>query len=107
MENKKIITGCNSISLGNRVVTNDPLLNIDISCGTATLNAWNDPVRIDVLEFSDRIEFIYKEISKICFSSSAEERIFKIIFSCVDGKWSKSDRIYGKIIPPQEETYEF
>ena len=29
------------------------------------------------------------------------ERYFKIIFSCVDGKWNKSERIYGRKIESQ------
>ena len=36
-----------------------------------------------------------------------QPNVFKIVFSCIDGKWNKSDRIYGKIIPPSEESYEF
>lgn len=31
----------------------------------------------------------------------------KIIYSCIDGKWNKSEPIYGKIIPTQDEYFEF
>jgi hypothetical protein len=40
-------------------------------------------------------------------SPPPEERVFKIVYSCVDGKWNKSEKIYGKIIPSQKEYYEF
>jgi hypothetical protein len=36
-----------------------------------------------------------------------DERAVKIVYSCVDGKWNKSEPIYGKIIPAQDEYFEF
>lgn len=67
--------------------------------------------RIQVIENLDSIEFIYKETSTVALASNPPkiptEKVFKIVFSCVDGKWHKSDRIYGQIIPPEEEQYIF
>ena len=40
-------------------------------------------------------------------SPPPEERIFKIVFSVVDGKWNKSERVYGKIVEAQKEEYTF
>jgi hypothetical protein len=78
---------------------------------TVTLNTWGTPERIQVKEYPDRIEMIYKETSMLTYtihpSPPPEERVFKIIFSCKDGKWNKSEPIYGEIIPAQEEYYEF
>lgn len=76
---------------------------------TTTLNQWSLPIRVDVLEHPDRIDMIYKQVSNIHphFFSSPEERVFKIVFSCVDGKFHKSEPIYGKIVPASEEHYEF
>ena len=78
---------------------------------TTSLNIWNTPQLIETKEVGESIEFLYKEISMITYtvypSPSPEERIFKIVYSCKDGKWNKSDRIYGTIIPAQEESYEF
>jgi len=76
---------------------------------------WSHPERIGEREYSDRIEFIYKQIKDphitytVYWPVPHEERVFKIIFSCVDGKWNKSEPIYGKIIPAQSipERYEF
>lgn len=88
-------------------------MNIDLnSCGSTTQsNNWNTPFRVDVIEKSDCIEFVYKEVSMMTYtvypSTPPEERVFKIVFSCKDGKWHKSDRIYGNIIPSQDEYYEF
>ena len=80
--------------------------------GTFTsMNTWSSPQRVDVIEYAESIEFIYKETSMITLtmypSPPPEERVFKIVYSCVDGKWNKSERIYGKIIPSQKEYYEF
>lgn len=82
------------------------------SGGTTGLDSlWSWPERLDVLEFEDRIEMIFKETSMITStiwpSLPPATRVFKIVFSCKDGKWHKSNRIYGKIIPSQEERYEF
>lgn len=65
--------------------------------------------RVDVIEKEDSIEFIYIEtpLTSICPSIGDNRKVFKIIFSCVKGKWNKSDKIYGKIIPPGKEEYIF
>jgi hypothetical protein len=59
----------------------------------------------------DTIEMTYKETSIIAYlthpSTPPEERVFKIIYSCVDGKWNKSERKYGKIVPQTNESYVF
>ena len=77
---------------------------------SSTFNPFNEPFRIKVNEYSDRIEMIYKERSKYFYShmqSGPEDRVFKIIFSCINGVWNKSERIYGTIIRASSETYEF
>jgi hypothetical protein len=85
------------------------LTNVTTSTGYA--NFWTDPIRVDVIENNDNIEFIYKETSLMQLAvypqRPSEQRVFKIVFSCVDGKWNKSERIYGKIIPAESERYEF
>lgn len=62
-------------------------------------------------EFENRIEVVYTEKSDLCYTTYPptypERRVYKIIYSIVDGKWNKSDKIYGEIIPVQGETYEF
>lgn len=82
---------------------------INSSTSTDPTNSeWFAPERIKVIEYPDKLEIIYKEIRKIIYNNSGfETRVFKIVYSCVDGKWNKSDRIYGKILPPQEESYIF
>ena len=69
---------------------------------------WLEPELVETLEYDESVEFIYEEYSS--FSVTGREtprRVFKIVFSCVDGKWNKSERIYGNIVPATEETYEF
>ncbi len=81
------------------------------STSTSIFNQWGIPKRIKVIENNDSIEMIYKETSTIILtvfpSPPRETRVFKIVFSCVDGKWNKSEPIYGKIISSQKEQYEF
>jgi len=78
---------------------------------TTTLSMYHPPRQVDAREVGESIEFIYKEIASLSFSSFPPsyppDKVFKIIFSCVNGKWHKSDRIYGKIIAASDETYEF
>ena len=79
--------------------------------GTVFINQFSTPIRIDVIENNNFIEFIYKETSNIALAvyppRPPEERVFKIIFSCKDGKWHKSERIYGQIVSEQAESYIF
>jgi hypothetical protein len=101
-----------------------PTNTISITCGpptlypnstSGTLSAVNMPSlkRLEVKEVGETIEMIYKETLNINFSSiihlnpTFQETIFKIVYSCVDGKWNKSERIYGEIVPAQEEYYNF
>lgn len=65
---------------------------------------WEDPVPIKIEETVGSITITYTE--KI-FIPYEHKRVFKVIFSCVDGKWHKSERIYGDIIPASKESYKF
>ena len=69
------------------------------------LQDWINPKSslIDVIEGEDRIELIYIENGFI----SSERKVYKIIYSVVEGQWNRSEPIWGKIIPSREETYEF
>jgi len=85
-------------------------LGITTSHGTSSTTAgfmWSAPERLEVNEIGDTIEMIYKEVSAVTYtvypSRPPQERIFKIIYSCKDGKWDKSERIYGKEI--KKESY--
>ena len=90
---------------------NSTLLNLNNVGSTTSINLWSNPERVDVIEKSDSIEFIYKETSMISYTSfpapPPQVRVFKIVFSCVDGKWNKSERIYGEIVPAENERYVF
>lgn len=83
-------------------------MEIDTSTATFLTNTWNIPERMEVCEYPDRIELIYKQTSVITNGLGyTEERTFKIVFSCVDGKWHRSEPIFGEIIPAQPEHYSF
>lgn len=89
--------------------TNSPFTTT--SSGTTIFDLWSFPKRIDVIEYPDKIEIIYKQVSHLTYtihpSPPPQERVFKIIYSCKDGKWDRSEPIYGTIIPEQKETYSF
>lgn len=86
-------------------------INLLSSSGnTSNLNTWSNPERMEVNEVGETIEMVYKQTPMITYTaypSLPEVRVFKIVYSCVDGKWNKSEPIFGKIIPPQDEYYEF
>lgn len=63
---------------------------------------------IDTIEGDDFIELVYIQDPPYWISSSnISKQVFKIKYSCVDGKWNKSQPIYGKHIPASGESYEF
>lgn len=66
---------------------------------------------ISTREVGDTIEMVYKETTDIIYlvfpSIPVPPKVYKIIYSCKDGKWNKSEKIYGEIIPSQGETYKF
>lgn len=82
---------------------------------SSTSSAVNMPSlkQLEVKEVGETIEMIYKETLNSNYTPTIhltpifQERIFKIVYSCVDGKWNKSERIYGEIVPAQEEYYDF
>ena len=73
-------------------------------------NQWSEPIRLEVKEFFAGIEMIFEETSLVALAvyppRPPEKRYFKIIFSCIDGKWNKSERIYGRKIE-SESYFEF
>lgn len=77
----------------------------------ANFNRWCTPQRVSVEEVGDTIEMIFIETSNMTLAvypaRPPARQVFKIIYSCKDGKWNKSERIYGEIIPAQDEQYEF
>lgn len=73
---------------------------------------WTSPYLIKTEEVGETIEVTYKQTSMIINylgsrNNNPDERVFKKIYSCKDGKWNKSERIYGKIVPATEESYLF
>ena len=79
------------------------------SSGTPTQIYWNTPERIEVIELPESIEMIYRQTSMnyVDIHGTIEVKVFKIIFSCIDGKWNKSEPIYGRVIPAQGEQIVF
>lgn len=84
------------------------------SSGTGTtgfINEWSNPQLMQTIELQDCIELVYKQNYLMSNMSnnwgSLPSRVYKIVFSCIDGKWNKSEPIFGKIISPKDEYYEF
>lgn len=76
---------------------------------TVNINPWGHSEFVEFIEYSARIEVFYKQHRMINSwpPPTDQERVYKIIFSCKDGVWHKSNPIYGKIIPAQSEYFEF
>lgn len=95
----------NGIIIGGNFVTNSTTrFNEDFM--------WSSPYLIKTEEVGETIELTYKQTSMIINylgsrNNKPDERVFKKIYSCKDGKWNKSERIYGKIVPTTEESYLF
>ena len=68
-------------------------------------------ILVSTEEVGDTIELTYIQTSNIILLSyppkEPERKVFKIIYSCIDGKWNKSEPIYGEIIQRTEERYKF
>jgi hypothetical protein len=77
--------------------------------------AWSLPQLVQTILNDNSVELIYKQrkISPDVFfyagaqHSYCPERVYKIVCSCKDGQWHQSDPIYGEIIAPSGEQYEF
>jgi hypothetical protein len=110
MKTTENLVGSIDVITGNVTYTNG-FSHDGVSGTSTTINSWGFPKRVDVIEKVDCIEFIYKETSMITLtvypSPQPAERVFKIVFSCVDGLWNQSDKIYGDIVEKSEEYYIF
>lgn len=73
---------------------------------------WGLPKLLQINEVGETLEIIYSQTG-ICTpvsflsQSNVQKRVFKIVYSFVDGKLNKSEPIYGKIIPAMDEYYTF
>lgn len=84
-----------------------PISSNFIGTRTTSYDTWGVPVLVDVLKGNDYVCLIYKQESLMIYCSGhTETRAIKETYSVVDGKWTV-DVVYGKVIPPQDETYEF
>lgn len=78
------------------------------SCTTFGGPMWSSPVLVETNVLSDSIELVYvrHSMASINWGESARQ-VYKIIYSCQEGKWHVSEPIIGEIIPAQKEEYEF
>lgn len=71
----------------------------------------SQPELISTFVKKDSIELIYKQEVEPIFATFLKMNmnpiVYKVIYSCKNGKWHESERIYGEIIPATEEYYEF
>jgi len=76
---------------------------------TVKMEQWDIPVFVSAKEVGETIEMIYKQTEKFTTRVMSggipdyQTRAVKIIFSCLDGKWNKSEPIYGTVQQAQEE----
>lgn len=75
---------------------------------TTVFDGWQTPELIDTIVNNDSIELVYKQHSSISYNfGGILSRVYKIIYSCQDGKWHISKQIFGDIISATEESYQF
>ena len=75
---------------------------------TADINICANSELIKTIELPGSIELVYKQQSMLANNfGPLPSRVYKIVFSCVDGKWHKSEPIFGQIVPAQQEYYDF
>lgn len=120
-EENGILAGSSStgtITINSGSTSNHNLLYGDgiITSGSATtwtynnIDQWTEPNLVEVDEGENYLALTYTEDRVSNFynatSGSVESRrVYKVIYSCRGGKWHKSEKIYGKIVPPTKETY--
>lgn len=69
---------------------------------------WSTPKLVETIVNAESIELVYTQYQTVYLDwQGSQTRCFKIVYSCIDGKWNKSEPIYGEIIPANKETYEF
>ena len=76
---------------------------MDINTSTQSTSWLPAPELKDTIVKDDSIELIYKETPY----AGPRPSVFKIVYSCKDGKWHQSEKIYGQIIPAAKEKYKF
>jgi len=95
----------------NLTTSGAQLSNIFNFGGTTQSDFWGSPSLIEIRDDGRSLEMIYKQTSTVTLTVNRtlppQERVFKIIYSCMDGKWHKSQPIFGKIIPATDEWYDF
>lgn len=69
---------------------------------------WSEPELIKAIQTEDKLEMLYKQYSLLSLGYSVGKRVFKVEYTRIEGNlWKQSDRIYGEIVPAQEESYKF
>ncbi len=109
MAKKKKIEDENSGTLhidGDLSTTTNTNIDVSTDHGTLGFNQWGLPERVAVNIYSDFIEIIFKETQTV-FVGYPQSSVYKIVYSCINGKWNESDPIYGEIYEATEESYEF
>jgi len=109
-EGLNLLSTSNGTAIGNEVsFTTNTFSTVTGTTFTTSINNWSTPERLEANEVGETIEMIYKQTLSFSYwpAPPTEERVFKIVYSCIDGKWDKSEPIYGKIVPAQVEYFEF
>lgn len=74
-------------------------------------DGWGNPYIIDTILGNKSIELVYRRDAQFTHTvfpvSTPNPKIFKIIYSCKNGKWHKSEKIKGYYVSKKEESYEF
>jgi len=111
MKNKYNTSDTDYNTLGTNYNTSTPVYN-NSSTTSISISPWGTSVIIKVEEIGESIEITYKQKLmqpeyRVGIENVEYVRVYKIIYSCKNGKWNKSEPIFGHIIPASEEYYIF
>ena len=75
---------------------------------TTATNNYDNPVLMYINNLVNSVEMIYKETALVVKPTQLPlEKISKVVYSIINGKWNMSAPIYGTIVPKVDEYYIF
>ncbi len=87
---------------------------LDTGDTTHDFSTHGDPYLIDHFEGCESLVMVYRQDPNCTYAGSVgvstysyDPVIYKIVYSVKDGKWHKSEAIYGTFVSAVEEGYEF
>ncbi len=98
----------------NNVNSNTGIDYLDTGTSVYDFSTHGEAYLIDHYEDGDSLVMVYRQDPNCTYAGSVgvstysyDPVIYKIVYSVKDGKWHRSDAIYGTFVHAVEEGYEF